>query len=383
MKKTLASFAIWFKRITEQGMLLMAAALAAIILANSPVGHYYEIFFTGHIKVTLDNFSTEFTLHNLVNDLLMAFFFLIVGIEIKRELISGHLSTTKARILPVAAAIAGVITPALVYTFFNYGDEEVMRGWAIPTATDIAFALAVYTIFGKRLPQSLRVFLTALAIIDDLIAVLIIAIFYSSGISIPHVFAILALSIFIYFIKYKKSCVYLALGALLWLLFAESGIHATVAGVLLGFLIPSNSSKGKSPAQRVEELIHPFVVYFVLPVFAFTNSGVMIDSFNSDLFLNNVTLGIIAGLVIGKQLGIFSLSIVLEKMGLVSLPQGATYKQFYAVSILCGIGFTMSLFIGDLAFAIHPEHINNVKIGVLVGSFISAILGAIVFRFCK
>lgn len=383
MKSTIASFAIWFKRIAEQGLLLMIAALAAIILANSPIGHYYEIFFTGPVKVTLENFRIEFTLHNFVNDLLMAFFFLIVGIEIKRELISGHLSTTKARILPVAAAIAGVITPAIVYTFFNYGDEEVMRGWAIPTATDIAFALAVYTLCGKRLPQSLRIFLTALAIIDDLIAVLIIAIFYSTGISIAHIFAILALSIVIYLIKYRSVAIYLILGAALWLLFAESGIHATVAGVLLGFLIPSNDLKGKSPSQKIEELIHPFVVYFVLPIFAFTNSGVMIDAFNSDLFLNNVTLGIIAGLVIGKQVGIFSLSLALVKMGLASLPKGATYFQFYAVSILCGIGFTMSLFVGDLAFAIHPEHINNVKIGVLVGSFISAILGAIVFRFCK
>lgn len=382
----LKNFAVLFNNAAEKGILLIFSALAAMIIANTSIGPFYDIFFNGHIKILLGELSFDFTLHNFINDFLMAFFFLLVGIEIKRELINGHLSSAKDRILPVTAAIAGVAFPAIIYSVYNYDDPIAMRGWAVPIATDIAFALAVYAVFAKHLPTSLRIFLTALAIIDDLIAVMVIAIFYSSGISFIHILGIILVSFLIRALGLRKNTkisLYFLLGGILWVLFAESGIHATVAGVLLGLLMPTEDKNSNNPSVKMENLIHPVVLYVVLPLFAFANSGVMIDKFSPQIITNDVTLSIILGLFFGKQLGIFSITWATIKLGFATLPKGTNFKQFYGVSIICGIGFTMSLFIGELAFVGHSEYINHIKIGVLVGSFVSAIVGALSLRFFR
>lgn len=386
--RSFESFKDMFHNAAEKGILLIIAAALAIIAANSAYGDLYEIVINDYIKIIVGDQIFKFTLHHFINDFLMVIFFLLVGLEIKRELVAGHLSSNEQRILPVIAAISGVVFPALIYLFFNYHDQIKIKGWAIPAATDIAFALGVYALFARGLPNSLRIFLTALAIIDDLIAVLIIALFYTGGIEWAYLVYILGMCFILYFfnvMNHTRLLSYSLLGIFLWFLFLKSGIHTTVAGVLLGFFIPYKCKKTEnSPSVNMEKAIHPWVSYVILPVFAFANSGVVLKGLSFDMLVNSVTLGIALGLVLGKSLGITSTVLIVQKLGITKLPRNSTLIQFFGVALLCGIGFTMSLFIGNLAYEDNFELITNVKIGVLGGSIISAILGAIVIRFfCK
>jgi NhaA family Na+:H+ antiporter len=381
------SFALLFKDAADKGILLLIAAVLAIIFSNSKYGAFYDILLNGDFKIYFEEQLITFTIHHFINEFLMAIFFFLVGLEIKRELLEGHLSTTAQRILPASCAIGGVIFPALIYYFFNHTNEIAIRGWAIPTATDIAFALGVFAYFGKNLPMSLRIFLTALAIIDDLIAVIIIAFFYSDGINEAYIYLILLAGLLLYFFNKQDIThliIYTIMGCVLWYLFREASIHTTVAGVMLAAFVPlKTEKKKKSPLLTFEKILHPSVAYVILPLFAFANSGIIIDHFNIDIFLHTVTLGIILGLVIGKQIGIFGTCWILVKTGFAQLPKGASFKQFYAVSIMCGIGFTMSLFIGELAFGGNNDYTAHVKIGVLGGSILSVILSALVLKFLK
>lgn len=384
MIKAVRDFRLMFQEAANKGVLLIVAAMLAIIIANTEYGILYDVFFNGYISVELEGYELKFTAAHFINDFLMVIFFLLVGLEIKGELISGNLATTKQRILPIAAACGGVILPAVIYSYYNFHDPLKSAGWAIPTATDIAFALGVFALFGKSLPPSLRVMLAAIAIIDDLIAVLIIAIYYSTGIQFEILTLIALVGGVLYFLNYKKVLnltVYCFIGFGLWYLFLKSGIHTTVAGVMLALFIPTSSAKGKlSPLVKLEKILSPFVAYLILPAFAFANSGVMLGDMNFEVLIHSVTIGIILGLFVGKQLGIYIVSTLLIKFGIVTMPKKANFLHIYAIAVLCGIGFTMSLFIGHLAFAQSPEYISEVKIGVLTGSILSAIYGALIIR---
>lgn len=378
------NFALMFHEAANKGIFLIIAAFLAIVIANSDYAIMYDVLFNGYLTVELEGYELKFTIGHFINDFLMVIFFLLVGLEIKGELVSGNLSTTKQRILPVAAAIGGVILPAILYMSFNYQDQLKGAGWAIPTATDIAFALGVFALFGRGLPPSLRVLLAAIAIIDDLIAVLIIAIYYSSGIQLTMILCIILVGLVLHYLNRKNVTnltVYCFIGFGLWYLFLKSGIHTTVAGVMLALFIPIKSKHNKtSPLALLERILSPFVAYLILPLFAFANSGVMLGEMSFEVLLHSVTIGIIIGLFVGKQLGIYIMSVVLIKLKIVTMPKKAHYLHLYAVAVLCGIGFTMSLFIGNLAFAQSPEYISEVKIGVLTGSLLSAIYGALIIR---
>ncbi len=377
------SFKILFKNAADKGVLLLVGAVLALILANSKYGAFYDILLNGNIKVYLEEAEYIFTVHHFINDFLMVIFFFLVGLEIKRELISGHLATTSQRILPAACAVGGVIFPALIYYLFNHHNEIALRGWAIPTATDIAFAIGIFTFFGKNLPLSLKIFLTALAIIDDLIAVLIIALFYSEGITEAYLYLILLAGFLLYFFNRQRVTsllVYTIMGCVLWYLFWEASIHTTVAGVMLAMFVPLDCKGKPSPLVKFEKILYPSVAYVILPLFAFSNSGVMIDVIAFATFTNTVTLGIVLGLLLGKQIGITGMAWLLIKLKLTKLPEKSNMLQFYIVSIMCGIGFTMSLFIGELAFGGNNDYTAHMKIGVLLGSLLSAIMCAAILK---
>ncbi len=380
----LKNFTLLFKNAADKGILLLIGAALALILSNTKYGAFYDILFNGEFRLYFEEHEIPFTIHHFINDFLMVIFFFLVGLEIKRELLVGHLSTTSQRILPVTCAIAGVLCPALIYYAFNHNNEIALRGWAIPTATDIAFALGVFAFFGKHLPMSLKIFLTALAIIDDLIAILIIAFFYSDGITEAYLPLILLSGILLYYLNKQEithPIVYAIMGGVLWYLFWEASIHTTVAGVMLSMFVPLNTSKSKnSPLETFEKMLSPVVAYFILPLFAFANSGIIIDSINYDTFFNTVTLGIVLGLLIGKQVGITGSAWIMTKLNIAKLPEKATLGQFYIVSVMCGIGFTMSLFIGELAFGGNNDYTASMKIGVLLGSLFSAILSAALIK---
>ncbi|TXN41465.1 Na+/H+ antiporter NhaA [Methylobacterium sp. WL30] len=363
------------------GLILMVSAALALVIANSPAAPTYF----AALKAYLGPLSV---LH-WINDALMAVFFLLVGLEIKREMLDGRLRTWPDRILPGVAAFGGMAAPALVYVAVNWHSPETLRGWAIPAATDIAFALGVLALLGSRVPVSLKVFLTALAIIDDLGAVLIIAAFYTADLSLPMLSG--AAATFAVLFAMNKAGVsrllpYLLIGAILWLFVLKSGIHATVAGVLLAFTIPLRLSIGKpddptSPLHKLEHALHPWSAYLVLPVFGFANAGVSLAGFDPKMLLDPVTLGVALGLFLGKQIGVFGFVLATVKLGLAQRPAHASWPQVYGVALLCGVGFTMSLFIGLLAFANAPELEAETKIGVLVGSIGCMLLGALVLRF--
>jgi NhaA family Na+:H+ antiporter len=361
------------------GLILMGAAALALIVANSPLsGFYFE---------TLHSYVFGLSIEHWINDGLMAVFFLLVGLEIKREMLDGQLSTWPRRILPGVAALGGMVAPALVYVAFNLGNPEI-RGWAIPAATDIAFALGVLSLLGPRVPASLKVFLTALAIIDDLGAVVIIALFYTAGLSLPALgLAALLLACLIGLNRFgvEKLWPYLILGVVLWVAVLQSGVHATLAGVALALTIPLRSAPGRpdgrhSPLHRLEHVIHPWVGYGVVPIFGFANAGVSFAGLNASALVGPVPMGIALGLFAGKQIGVFGTAWATVRLGYADKPDGATMPQLYGVSLLCGIGFTMSLFIGGLAFVDSSELSDAVKIGVLGGSVISGIAGWMVFR---
>lgn len=372
-----------FKGAAEKGVLLLSAATAAVFIANSHWGGGYEELFTAPISIGPITLSVR----NWINECLMAIFFLVVGMEIKRELISGYLSGKKQRVLPVVAAVGGVIFPVLIYSLFNV-DEVMRRGWAIPAATDIAFAIGMLALFGKGIPTSLRIFLTALAIIDDLIAICIIALFYTESLHLEYMLLAAFMGMILYL--YGKSRFYsikvnLAVGACVWLCILASGVHATISGVMVGLLIPIAHPvhKDKSPLINLEHALYPITTYIILPLFAFANSGLNISGFNLDMLMHPVTMGVAAGLFLGKQLGIMFAILLLRIFKLLVMPADATIRQFYGVSLLCGIGFTMSLFIGIMSFEEMPQLLNQAQLGVFVGSLISALAGAVMLKIAR
>ena len=361
------------------GLVLMAAAAAALFTANSPLADSY--FGALHLHLG------PLELLHWINDGLMALFFLFVGLEIKRELLDGHLASWPRRVLPGVAAAGGMLVPALIYLAFNFQDPGRLRGWAIPAATDIAFALGVMSLLGPRVPTSLKVFLAALAIIDDLGAVVIIALFYTAEVSawaLGGAALVFAALVGLNRLRVRRLGPYLVLGAGLWLFFLQSGVHATLAGVLLALTIPLRPAPGApddmtSPAHRLEHALAPWVAFAVVPVFGFANAGVSLAGVSFGDLLAPVPLGIAVALFAGKQLGVFASSWAVIKAGWADLPAHATWRQLYGVSVLCGIGFTMSLFIGLLAFETPGEE-DAVKLGVIVGSLLSGLLGWIILR---
>jgi Na+:H+ antiporter, NhaA family len=360
------------------GLGLMASAALALAVANSPLAATYF----GALQAHVGGLSV---LH-WINDGLMAVFFLLVGLEIKREMIEGRLRTWPDRILPGLAALGGMAAPALVYVAVNRHSPETIRGWAIPAATDIAFALGVLALLGRRVPVSLKIFLTALAIIDDLGAVLIIALFYTAALSLPMLCGAavtLAALAGLNRAGTRRLLPYLVLGVVLWVFVLQSGVHATVAGVLLALTIPLRPGSADAPASplhRLEHAIQPWSAYLILPVFGFANAGVSLAGFTPHMLLEPVTLGVALGLILGKQVGVFGLVLAAVKLGLAQRPAGAGWAQIYGVSLLCGVGFTMSLFIGLLAFAETPALEAETKIGVLAGSIACMLAGALVLR---
>lgn len=361
------------------GVLLMIAATLALIIANSPVASLYFSL--------LDSYVGPLSVLHWINDALMAVFFLLVGLEIKREFVEGQLSSWSRRALPGIAALGGMVAPALIYLAMTRGDSVAAGGWAIPTATDIAFALGVLALLGPRVPVSLKIFLTALAIIDDLGAVIIIALFYTKGLSLLMLGlagACIVALIVLNRMNVTRLSAYLGLGALLWFFVLKSGVHATLAGVALALTIPIGDGSGSdepehSPLHTLEHLLHPYVAFLIVPIFGFANAGVSFAGMTPASALAPVPLGIALGLFVGKQIGVFGFSWIAVKAGLGAMPAKTSLMQLYGVALLCGIGFTMSLFIGALAFD-SPELGKATKIGVLLGSVASALAGAVVLR---
>lgn len=366
------------------GILLIVASALAIIFANSPLQHIYHELLEQPVALTIGPLSVEKHLSHFINDGLMAVFFLLVSLEIKREVIEGHLSNRDQQILPVVGAIGGVLFPSLIYAYFNhdfiYHDTHTISGWAIPAATDIAFALGVISLLGSRVPPSLKIFLAALAIIDDLAAIIIIALFYSANLSVVSLLlaaVLILLLIILNLNRVTKKAAYFVIGFFLWFCVLKSGIHATLAGVIIGLTIPLRvvDENSKSPLRSLEHSLHPWVAYLILPIFAFANAGVDLSNLSMADFTNKVPLGIICGLFIGKQLGVFVTIKALVGLGFAKMPKGANWGHIYGVSVLTGIGFTMSIFIGNLAFPSHPEITNVARLGILVGSVLSAVVG--------
>ena len=361
------------------GIILMVAAALALIVANSPLATAYF--------AVLHAYLGPLSISHWINDGLMAVFFLLVGLEIKREMLDGQLSTWPRRVLPGIAAAGGMVVPALVYVAINRDNTAALSGWAIPTATDIAFALGVLSLLGSRVPASLKVFLTALAIIDDLGAVIIIALFYTSGLSLAYLaaaFAVIAVLVMLNRMRVTNLVPYLVLGAVLWVLVLKSGVHATLAGVALALTIPLERSPGighdleHSPLHRLEHGLHKLVPFLVIPIFGFANAGVSLGGLSFAGLVEPLTLGVAAGLVLGKLVGVFGSSALAIRLGLADLPVNAGWLHMLGISLLCGIGFTMSLFIGLLAFASDPTLQDAVKVGILAGSLAAALLGAAV-----
>lgn len=365
------------------GILLVLMAAIAMLLANSPLASFYNEFLEMPVQVRFGELDISKPLYHWINDGLMAIFFFLVGLEIKREILVGHLSSLSQVVLPAIAAISGIVFPALIYYLFNRHDQIAVTGWAIPSATDIAFALGVLSVFGNRIPISLKLFLLSVAIFDDLGAIIIIAIFYSTDLSVLSLAiagtGLVALFLFNKF-AVRKQAAYIIIGIIIWVAVLKSGVHSTLAGFAIALFIPLElkNTDGYPMLPHLEHSLHPWVSFLILPLFAFANAGVSLAGVSVNSLLNPVPLGIAAGLFAGKQLGIFGTCWIVIKLNLAKLPDQATWLQFYAVSIICGIGFTMSLFIGSLAFETESAgYLVEVKLGVLVGSLLSAILGSI------
>ena len=377
----------FIKKESSAGILLIIVTILALLLENSFMSTFYTSFLHTPVEIRFGELHIAKPLLLWVNDGLMAVFFLVIGLEIKREVREGHLSSLSQITLPGIAALGGMIVPALVFIAFNRGEEFSMNGWAIPTATDIAFALGILSLLGKRVPISLKVFLMALAIIDDLGAILIIAFFYTSELSTMSI-TIAAIALFILFIMNRMNIAiksaYIVVGIILWVSVLKSGVHATLAGVALAFMIPL-SSKDKegntfSMAKEMEYDLHNWVVYMILPLFAFVNAGVDLKGISIEEMAGPVPLGIMLGLFIGKQVGVFGFSWLAIKMGLASLPKGSNWILLYGVSVLTGIGFTMSLFVDTLAYNDTQIYHYADKLAILLGSFLSAIVGYLILR---
>ncbi len=374
----------FFKMESSGGLVLMAAAVMALIMANSGWAPIYHQFLDTKLAITIGESGLNKPLWLWINDGLMAIFFFLVGMEIKREIVDGQLSSREQASLPFVAAVGGMAVPALIYVFINSGNPETISGWAIPAATDIAFALGVLALFGKRVPLALKVFLMAVAVIDDLGAVLIIALFYTAELSTKALLlAALCLSALIVLNQMKSPYVsaYVFIGILMWIAVLKSGVHATIAGVLLGFVIPHRlkNPSGHSILQDLEHGLHPWVAFGVLPIFAFANAGISFEGLTFSHMLDPLPLGIALGLFFGKQIGVFGFTYLASSTGIIKRPTGTNWMQFYGVSMLCGIGFTMSLFIGNLAFDSTLLE-TETRIGVMSGSLASALVGCLILH---
>ena len=373
------TFTRFFQLEAASGLLLIAAAALALIVNNSPLSHYYTAFLDVPVAVQIGALQIAKPSLLWINDGLMALFFLLIGLEVKRELLEGQLSKPSQVVLPGAAAIGGMVVPALIYWFINKDYPDALGGWAIPMATDIAFALGVLALLGKRVPVSLKLFLMTLAIIDDLGAIIVIAVFYSSelsGVSLLLAAACLIALIAMNRMGVIKVAPYMIVGLILWVCVLKSGVHATLAGVTLAFCIPLRTKNSEtSPLMSIEHALHPWVAYAILPLFAFANAGVSLAGVSLHSFVSHVPMGIAAGLLIGKTLGVFGLTWIAIKTGMAALPAGANWGQVFGVAILCGIGFTMSLFVGSLAFVAGSDYVGMDRMGILTGSILAALIG--------
>lgn len=372
---------------TLSGAVLALAAILALVISNSPWSNAYNAFreWPGELRVGSDWLVLSKSLLHWVNDLWMAVFFFLVGLEIKRELLKGELASFSQALLPAGAAFGGMVVPALIYAAINWGDAAAMRGWAIPAATDIAFALGILVLLGSRVPVSLKIFLTAVAIIDDLGAILIIAFFYTDSLSLPALAGAgvgVAALLLLNRLRVMAVGPYVLVGLVIWVFVYKSGIHATLAGVITALAIPIEDGKGGSPLERTEHALHPWVAFAVLPMFAFANAGVSLEGVTLSTMLQPIPLGIVAGLVLGKAVGVFGASWLLIRFAGARLPAGADWSAFFGVCVLCGVGFTMSLFIGGLAFQGHgAEYETQLKIGVLGGSLLAGMLGCLMLLY--
>jgi Na+:H+ antiporter, NhaA family len=370
-------FKWFFKLESASGLILLIAAFIALILSNTNLSNYYFDILNAHIEVGFKNYNLNLSVLHWINDALMAIFFFVVTLEIKREFIQGELSNPKKALLPIIGAVGGMFVPALIYVLINYKTGDTLRGWAIPSATDIAFSIGVLSLLGSRIPISLKVFLVALAIIDDLGAIIIIAFFYSSDLS--YYYLSLMLVSFLGLIILNKVNIkiflpYFIIGCFLWFFTHSSGIHATIAGVLLASSIPHKNMKN-SLLLKLEHKLSPYVAFGIMPLFALANAGVSLKGVSLNSLLAPIPLGILCGLFFGKQIGVFIFSYLSVKFKIAEMPSNATWTTFYGVGILTGIGFTMSLFVGNLAFVDYSNNLDGVKIGVLVGSSLSAVIG--------
>ncbi|WP_314387212.1 Na+/H+ antiporter NhaA [Pseudomonas brenneri] len=375
-----STFTRFFQLEAASGLLLIAAAALALIINNSPLSSFYNSFLEVPVAVQIGALQIAKPSLLWINDGLMALFFLLIGLEVKRELLDGHLSKPSQVVLPGAAAIGGMVVPALIYWALNKDNPAALGGWAIPMATDIAFALGVLALLGKRVPVSLKLFLMTLAIIDDLGAIIVIAIFYSGDLSTASLAgagACLVALIAMNRLGVVKLGPYLIIGLILWVCVLKSGVHATLAGVTLAFCIPLRTKNAEpSPLLGLEHALHPWVAYGILPLFAFANAGVSLAGVNLESFTHHVPMGIAAGLLVGKTVGVYGLTWLAVKTGLAALPTGANWGQVMGVAILCGIGFTMSLFVGSLAFVPgSSEYAGMDRMGILTGSILAALIG--------
>ena len=376
----------WFFQLeAASGLVLLIAAIIALIVSNSFYSELYFHTLEQYLFIGINDFGLKLSVHHWINDLLMAIFFFFVTLEIKREFIQGELSNIKKALLPIIGAVGGMVIPALVYVVINFGNAETLNGWAIPSATDIAFSLGILSLLGSRVPISLKIFLTALAIIDDLGAILIIAFFYSGDLSISYLSLILISYIFLLVLNkfgVKIFLPYLLIGSFMWFFTYMSGIHATIAGVLLASTIPHRvKEKDFSLLIKLEHAISPYVAFMIMPIFAFANAGVSLGGLSLSSLMQPVPLGILLGLFVGKQVGVMIFSFIAVKSGAAEMPNNSSWLSLYGVSVLTGIGFTMSLFVGNLAFAENIQYIDGVKIGVLAGSLLSTLLGYFILLF--
>lgn len=365
------------------GLILFAAAVAAIIISNSSLAHYYDFLETTKATLSIGQFAISKNLVHWINDGLMVAYFLLVGLEIKREFVGGILASKANIIIPAVVAFFGLAIPSLIYALININHPEYIKGWAIPAATDIAFTLGILALLGPRVPTSLKILVTTIAIFDDIAAIIIIAIFYTQDLSLASLFlagCCLIIMILLNRLGIKNLSMYMVVGAIMWVCVLKSGVHATLAGVATAMCIPhSDKEDEKSPLVALEHALNPWIIFVTLPLFAFANAGVRFEGFSADMIFNPISLGIILGLFIGKQIGIFSSLYLFSKTRFFELGKRLSLMQFYGIGLVCGIGFTMSLFIGSLAFS-SSENLNFVRIGVLAGSLLSGVAGYIVLR---
>ena len=372
-------FKWFFKLEAASGLVLLIGAIIALILSNSGLSGYYFGILKTHILIGTQNFGLDLSVLHWINDVLMCVFFFVVTLEIKREFVHGELSGPKQASLPIIAAIGGMAVPAIIYVIINFETGNTLKGWAIPSATDIAFSIGVLSLLGKRVPLSLKIFLMALAIIDDLGAIIIIAFFYST--ELQYMYLILMIGSFLALLiinKFgvKKFAPYLLAGLFLWYFTHESGIHSTISGVVLALTIPHRvKEKDFSLLLKLEHILSPYVAFGIMPLFALANAGVSLEGVSTKTLMTPVPLGILCGLFFGKQLGVFLFSYLAIKLKFAEMPSNSNWIKIYGVGILTGIGFTMSLFVGNLAFIEDTQHMDGVKIGVLCGSLLSAFVG--------